>query len=362
MKIELKIFKLGDIAKGYIDNDEEGCLAYGGKLNIRPKYQREFVYDDKKRNEVINTIRKGFPLNVMYWVKNDDRYEVLDGQQRTISFCQYIEGEFSINDLTFQNLTIDEQKEILNYELNIYICEGTDREKLDWFKIINIAGEKLTDQELRNAAYTGEWLTDAKRHFSKSNCPAYNISNEYIKGSTLRQEYLETSLKWITDGKSVRSYMSKHKEELNCNDLWLYFQKVINWVKALFITYRREMKGLPWGIYYNKYKEDNFDPRTLEDKIKNLMEDWEVSNKKGIYEYVLSNGTLEKKLNIREFNQKQKREAYERQNGICVKCEETFSFEGMEGDHIIPWSRGGKTTNDNCQMLCKRCNGSKSDK
>jgi len=361
MEIELKHFKLGDISNGYIDNDEEGCFAFDGKLNIRPKYQREFVYGDEKRNEVIKTIQKKFPLNVMYWVKNGDKYEILDGQQRTISFCQYIHAEFSLNDITFDNLTFDKKEEILNYKLNIYICEGSESEKLDWFKIINIAGVKLTDQELRNAVYTGEWLVDAKRHFSKKNCAAYNISNNYINGKTIRQEYLEIALKWISNNNKIETYMSKHQNDSNCNELWLYFQNVINWVKVLFPNFRKEMKGLSWGTFHNEYKDIKFDSRYLEEEIKKLMKDTDVTNKKGVYEYLLSNKKLENKLSIKAFDDKEKREAFEKQEGICNHCEEKFSFENMEGDHIVPWSKYGKTIGDNCQMLCKRCNGLKSN-
>ena len=179
MKIEMNEIPIREIFKGYIDSEENGIVAYSGLLNIRPAFQREFVYDDKKRNEVINTVRKGFPLNVMYWVKtNNGGYELMDGQQRTLSICQYINGDFSINYQYFHNLTEEEKEQILDYPLMIYICEGNDKEKLDWFKIINIAGEKLTNQELRNAIYTGTWLSDAKKYFSKSGCPAYQIGNK----------------------------------------------------------------------------------------------------------------------------------------------------------------------------------------
>ncbi|CAN5394656.1 hypothetical protein BH23CHL1_BH23CHL1_24770 [soil metagenome] len=173
MKIELHRMMIGEVLKGYLDSAEEGVTAYNGQLNIRPKYQREFVYKDKQRDEVIRTVRNGFPLNVMYWMKNDEgTFEVLDGQQRTISIGQYLAGDFSIDNRFFHNLTRDEQVQILDYELMIYHCEGTDKERLDWFRIINIAGEKLTDQELLNAVYTGPWLSDAKLKFSKSNCAA----------------------------------------------------------------------------------------------------------------------------------------------------------------------------------------------
>ena len=193
MKIELHEITIRDITEGYVDNQENGVVGYNGILNIRPKYQREFVYTEDKRNAVIDTINKGFPLNVMYWVKNDDgTFEVLDGQQRTLSFCQYVNNDFSLNNKAFHNLTKTEQDRILDYKCMIYFCEGTDLEKLEWFKIINIAGEKLTDQELRNAVYTGTWLTSAKLKFSKTGCAAYNLGKDYVAGNTIRQEYLET--------------------------------------------------------------------------------------------------------------------------------------------------------------------------
>ena len=238
MKIELHEITIKDICNGYIDNQENGVVGYGGKLNIRPKYQREFVYDDKKRTAVIETICKNFPLNVMYWVKNEDgTFEVLDGQQRTISFCQYVSGVFSVENRTFHNLTKVEQDAILNYKTMVYFCEGNDKEKLEWFKIINIAGEKLTNQELRNAVYTGGWLSSAKTYFSKNGCVAYRLAKDYVNGSPIRQEFLETAIEWINDGK-IEEYMSVNQHAPNANELWLYFSNVINWVKLTFHIYR----------------------------------------------------------------------------------------------------------------------------
>ena len=187
MKIDLHRITVREVAKDYVDNAEEWVVWYGWKLNIRPKYQREFVYDDKKREAVVNSVRKDFPLNVMYWMKNEDgTFEILDGQQRTVSICQYVNWDYSINAQYFHWLTKDEQEQILNYPLMIYFCEWTDKERLDWFEVINFAWEKLTPQELRNAIYTWEWLTDAKRHFSKSWCVAYQIWNDYVKWSAIR--------------------------------------------------------------------------------------------------------------------------------------------------------------------------------
>ena len=360
MKIELKEILIKDVAKNYVDSAEEGVVGYDGKLNIRPKYQREFVYDEKKRNAVIDTIRKGFPLNVMYWVKNEDgTYEVLDGQQRTISFCQYINGDFSIDNRAFHNLTKTEQDLILNYKLMIYFCEGNDKEKLDWFQIINIAGEKLTDQELRNAVYTGPWLTNAKTHFSKSNCAAYLLAKDYVSGSPIRQEYLETALEWINNG-NIEEYMSKNQHKPNANELWTYFRNVIEWVKLTFTTYRKEMKGINWGALYNQFKDVTYDTNKLEKEIQELMIDDDVTNKKGVYIYVLTRN--KKHLNIRTFTDNQKRSAYERQQGICKTCGKHFDIKEMEADHITPWHAGGQTNAENCQMLCRECNRRKSGK
>jgi len=360
MKIELKQILIRDVIENYKNDDEEGVVGFKGNLNIRPKYQREFVYKDKQRNAVIETIRKDFPLNVMYWVKNKDgTFEVMDGQQRTISFCEYVAGKFSLNFQYFHNLEENEKEQILNYKLMIYFCEGKDKEKLDWFKIINIAGEKLTEQELRNAIYTGTWLTDAKRHFSKTGCPAYNLASDYMKGTPIRQDYLETAISWISNS-GIEEYMAKNQNKPNANELWLYFQSVINWVKATFSKYRKEMKGVDYGILYNEFKDKEFDSKKIEKEIVELMQDEDVTKKSGIYPYVITRN--EKYLSIRSFTDKMKRESYERQKGICPKCEEHFEIEEMEADHKKLWSEGGKTTLENCQMLCKEDHREKSNK
>ena len=363
MKIELHKISVREVIAGYKDSAEEGVMAYGGKLDIRPKYQREFVYKGEQRNAVIETIKNGFPLNVMYWVKtNEGNYEVLDGQQRTISIGQYVNGDFSLNARFFHNLTDEEQEQILDYELMIYFCEGTDKEKLDWFKIINIAGEKLTEQELRNAVYTGPWLSDAKLKFSKSNCAAYLLANDggaLLTGSPIRQEYLETALSWINNEK-IEDYMAKHQHKANADELWNYFQNVIAWVRETFTNYRREMSGVEWGELYNKFKDNKLNASKLEVEIKDLMQDEDVTKKSGIYPYILTR--QEKYLSIRAFTDKMKREAYEKQEGVCVKCKKPFEIQEMEADHITPWHEGGKTISENCQMLCKQDNRTKSGK
>lgn len=358
MKIELKEITIREVSNGYINDNEEGVVGYGGNLNIRPKYQREFVYKDKQRDAVIETVKKNFPLNVMYWVKNeDDTYEVLDGQQRTISICEYVAGAFSLNSMYIGNLTDVEKNQILDYKLMVYFCEGNDKEKLDWFKTINIAGEKLTNQELRNAIYTGTWLTDAKKYFSKTGCPAYNIGSDYLTGSPIRQDYLETAISWLSNEK-IEDYMAESQHKPNANELWLYYNSLISWIRVVFPKYRREMKGVSFGPLYNAYKDKEFDDKKLEAEITELMQDEDVTKKSGIYEYVLTRN--ERYLSIRTFTDKQKRESYERQKGICVKCGVQFELNEMEADHITPWHEGGKTTAENCQMLCKYDNRIKS--
>ena len=362
MKIKLNEIPVREIVEGFKDDAENGVIGYDGKLDIRPAFQREFIYNEKERNAVIDTVNKGFPLNVMYWCKNDDKFELLDGQQRTLSICQYVNGDFSFNQRYYNNLTQTEKDSILDYKLMIYICEGTDKEKLDWFKIINIAGEKLTDQELRNAMYTGTWLYDAKRHFSKTGCPAYQIGEKYMSGSTIRQDYLETALKWISnrEGIEIEDYMAKNQHNEDSNELWMYYQNVLDWVKRLFPNYRKEMKGIEWGFLFNKYKDQVYNSDKLEQEIKRLMMDDDVTKKSGIYSYLITGE--EKFLNIRTFTDSQKREAYERQDGICPICKGRFEINEMEGDHITPWHEGGKTDIDNLQMLCKDCNRRKSGK
>lgn len=362
MEVKLYEIKVRDLVENYSDHAEEGVYGYNNRLDIRPPYQREFIYNDKQRALVIDTLTKGFPLNVMYWsVKEDGNYEIIDGQQRTISICQYVHGVFSFKDRYFHNLQQNEKEQILNYPLTIYLCTGTDSEKLDWFETINIAGVVLTNQELLNAIYNGSWVTDAKRHFSKSNSAAYGIGSDYLSGSAIRQDYLETALKWISsrDEITLTDYMAKNQHEPNANALWRYFKDVIEWVKLTFPVYRRIMKGLPWGEFYNEYKDNVYDTNKLEERILELLVDDDVTSKKGVYGYILTGD--ERYLSIRSFTQQQKIEAYERQNGICPICKKHFDIGQMHADHITPWSKGGKTEANNCQMLCADDNRRKSN-
>ena len=392
MKIELHQIKVRELCASYDDRSiqEEGITGYGGRLNIRPKYQREFVYDEKKRNAVMDTVWQGFPLNVMYWVKTNPTsssdsgpasssdsgpmYELLDGQQRTISICSFIAGEYMMlfdgNLLGFHNMTVEQQNRILDYELQVYICEGTDEEKLKWFRTINIAGEKLTDQEIRNAIYSGSWVTQAKRRFSKTGCVAYKTGSDYMSGSPIRQDYFETALRWIADYQGLKAegdklpidtYMVLHQHDTDADELWQYFQNVINWIKIHFTKlYKKEMKGVEWGLLYNKYKDTTLTATVIGEEVALLMRDSDVQKKSGIFWYVFDHD--ERHLGIRAFDDNTKREVYERQGGICPLCSKHFEIEQMEADHIKPWVEGGRTVADNCQMLCRDCNRRKSSK
>ena len=359
MKIELLDLTVQELVEDYYDDDEGGVTGYGGKLDIRPPFQREFVYKDKERNAVIDSILKGFPLNVMYWADRENgEFEIIDGQQRTISIAQYVEGDFSFNDLYFHNLPSDKQELILDYKLMVYVCSGTGSEKLDWFKTINIAGKKLTNQELRNAVYAGTWLSDAKRYFSRNGCAAYQIGNAYVNGSPIRQEYLEIVIKWVskTRLKTTWGRISTMKTRL---PLWEYFQLVIKWVESTFTTKRpKMMKGVDWGRLYNDFRDADLDADEIEQETVRLILDDDVTRDAGIYPYILTRE--EKHLNIRAFSDNMKQKAYEKQAGICVICDDEFTLEEMEADHITPWSQDGKTSEDNCQMLCKKCNREKS--
>ena len=378
MQIELHKITVRELTKEYEDNEEQGVRGYGGRLDIRPPYQREFIYDEKKRAAVITTIKRGFPLNVMYWATRDEDadvpFEVMDGQQRTISICQYVNGDFAYDFQYFHNLTQSEQDQILDYELMVYVCSGSDREKLDWFETINIAGERLTAQELRNAVYAGPFVSDAKRYFSKSNCAAYNMGKYLMNGSPIRQEFLETALKWIANSQSkptgrmtIEGYMAKHQHDPNASQLWQYFSAVMTWVAATFDIGKRKqiMKGVDWGSLYDRFHEQVLDKATFDKEIARLIIDSDVQNNKGICPYVLTRD--EHYLDLRAFPDDIKLEVYERQHHHCANPEcpnhdQEFEFSEMEGDHITPWRDGGRTVIENCQMLCRDCNRRKGSK
>ena len=358
---------VGDIARGYINNEEQGIRGYGGQLDIRPPYQREFIYNESEQQAVISTVLKGYPLNVMYWVRRSEDaecpYEVMDGQQRTLSLCEYVDGKFTYDFKNFFNQPADIQKLILDYPLTIYLCEGEPSEKLEWFKTINIAGKPLNEQEINNAVYAGPFVTDAKRHFSKSNCGASRLGKDLVNGRPLRQELLKKALEWMAEhetreGKpqSVVGYMAEHQHDPNANNLWTYFQNVLNWTITNFDLkrFKKIMKGLNWALYYDKYHSTTLDTADLASRISKLILDSDVQKQMGIIPYVLTGD--ERHLDLRSFPEDIKLAVWEKQHHICLSCQKEFDYEFMEGDHITPWREGGRTVIENCQMLCRECN------
>ena len=356
-----------EITKGYTNNDEQGVRGFGGQLDIRPPYQREFIYNEKEQEAVITTVLNGYPLNVMYWVKRSDDaecpYEVMDGQQRTLSLCEYVAGKFSHDYKNFFNQPMDVQNKILDYKLTVYVCEGEASEKLEWFKTINIAGKALNEQEINNAIYAGPFVSDAKRHFSKSNCGAYRLGKDLVNGTPIRQDFFKKALEWMAEHETRNGhrqtavgYMAQHQHDPNANNLWSYFQNVLNWAMTNFSLkkFKKIMKGLNWAELYDKYRNETLNTEELERRISALIRDGEIQKQTGIIPYVLTGD--ERHLDLRSFPEDIKLAVWERQSHICPICGKEFDFEFMEGDHITPWREGGRTVTENCQMLCRECN------
>lgn len=358
---------VGEITRGYTNNDEQGVRGYDGRLDIRPPYQREFIYNEREQQAVITTVLQGYPLNVMYWVKRSDDadcpFEVMDGQQRTLSLCEYVAGKFSYDFKNFFNQPADIQQRILNYRLTIYVCEGEASEKLAWFRTINIAGKPLNEQEISNAVYAGPFVSDAKRHFSKSNCGAWRLAKDLVNGTPIRQDYLKQALQWMADHETRQGhrqtlvgYMAAHQHDPNANNLWTYFQNVANWAITNFDLrrFRRIMKGLDWALYYDKFHTTTLDTSALAQQISQLLRDGDIQKPQGIIPYVLTGDELS--LDLRAFPEDIKLAVYEEQHHRCALCGREMDYEFMEGDHITPWREGGRTVKENCQMLCRDCN------
>lgn len=374
---EMKL-KVSELVRGYHeDTATSRVVAWDGRLDVRPEYQREYVYNADQRDAVINTVLHGFPLSIMYFVRRDDgNYEVLDGQQRIISICQYatnhaisvkipsrtMPGMFDT--VNYPNLFDEQLKAFNDYELSVYICEGTDDEKIDWFQVINIAGTPLEKQEILNAMLHSQWLTDAKSVFSRHNCAAHKRYGKYLKGEYIRQTYLETAFRWAADSEgltgkyAIRQYMQKHRGDANADALWKYFEDVFAWAKRSFGDYDASMKGVEWGLLYNRHRDDKLDAAETRRQLETLLRDPEIKKKSGVYEYILTGE--QKVLNLRQFEEGDRQTMYHRQNGRCAICGLPFDIKDMHGDHIIPWSKGGRTTLDNGQMLCTKCNLQKS--
>lgn len=378
---------VGDICKGFIydKNEQKGLFGLDGKLIIQPEYQRNYIYGDGKRDvAVIESLLKGYPLGLIYFVKNEDGlYEVLDGQQRITSFARYVtmSWPFSVeldkNPRYFNSLEQDLQKKITETKLTIYVCEGEPSEIQEWFKIINIAGMPLVEQELRNAAYHGPFVTLAREEFSNTQNANMSRWQTYIKGDPKRQAILEAALAWVS-GNQIERYMSQHRHDTNIDELKNHFDTVINWIDAIFEYAGSEMRGLAWGRLYEEYHKNAYSRDIVAGRVNALLDDSQITDKRGIFEYILGGETDPKLLNIRVFDKKTIRTVYRKQTAIaeaqgvsnCPLCAighgnnavRIYKEEEMDADHVTAWSNGGATDESNCQMLCKTHNRAKGNK
>lgn len=378
---------VADICKGFRfdKNEGKGVNGLNGKLVIQPAYQRNYIYDKGGKDvDVVKSLLKGYPIGLLYFVKTDDGYEVLDGQQRITSFGRFVTStyKFSVNDASgnpryFDSLSQDEQEKILNTKLTIYVCEGTANDIQEWFQTVNIAGVPLNDQELLNAAYHGPFVTLARKEFSNSNNANMQKWQAYINGDPKRQQILEAALDWVSDG-HIKEYMSQHRQDTNIDELVNHFTSVIDWINTLFDVPYKEMRGLPWGGFYRKYHNTPYNKDEVNQKVSELMEDLHVHNRKGIFEYVLGGCTEPKLLEIRVFDENVKRAKYEQQTNLakasahsnCPLCaiggnsnaKRIWALKEMDADHVTAWSNGGSTDIENCQMLCRAHNQAKGNK
>lgn len=388
METELKQFKISEITEGFVYNQFEGKGLFGlnGNLTIQPEYQRNYIYAEKNGNreaEVIYSILKGYPLGLIYFnVLPNKHLEVLDGQQRITSIGRFVTGKFAISDDNgnknyFSGLSKDQQDKIMNSTLLVYKCTGKESEIKEWFKTINIVGIPLNSQELLNSVYSGPFVTKAKEEFSNSQNANIQKWSVYIKGSANRQDFLKTALEWISQDDN-ESYMSKHRNDDNINELQNYFNSIIDWASTTFYDTPKEMNQVDWGSLYEQYHSFSYDLDDINSKVQALYEDPDVTKKAGIFEYVLGGEKEPKLLNIRTFSKTDIKSKYAeqtnkaKQNGTsnCPTCNTDIEFkhtntiwleDEMEGDHIIPWSKGGKTEKENLQMLCKHHNSMKSN-
>lgn len=366
--------KVGDMDPVSFRDNETGAgvnISIGGTivfLNIRPGYQRELIYSIPLMRAVIMSILCKLSIGLIRFSRNaDGTYEVLDGQQRLLSILHFIAGDYSVQysgeTFYYHNLPDDLREQLLNYMPLVIVTDGTESEKLEWFKTINIPGAALNPQELLNAIYHGPFLAALRFMFSKTGCRAEKVSKldgkPLMKGSPIRQDLLATFLEWLADsyGTTVQDLVALHQHDESADWAWDYFAKVMEWVKTKFPTYRKEMASVQWGALYNAYKGDPRLASELEAEVSSLMADDEVTKKTGIYKFVFSRN--ERDLSLRTFTDTEKRTAYEKQGHKCAHCGQVFAYEDMQGDHIVPWAHGGKTTPDNLQMLCCKCNNSK---
>ena len=375
---------VANICDGFVYNQLEGkgLFGLGGKLTIQPEYQRNYIYADKggsKEQAVIHSLLKEYPLGLIYFNKvGADRFEVLDGQQRITSIGRFVTNKFAImdggNPKNFDSLPADQQARILDAKLLIYECEGPETKIKQWFETINIAGVPLNAQELLNAIYSGPFVTKAKEEFSNSQNANIQKWSAYVKGSANRQEFLECALDWVSKG-DIGSYMSAHRNDTNINDLKNYFNSAIDWVSTVFPDVLAEMKGLEWGRLYELHHSKSYDPKKMSGAVKELAADDEVTNRRGIFEYLLGGSTDTKLLAVRVFDEKVKKASYAKQTQaaeakgesncpLCVIGHEAnkgriYKLTEMDADHVSAWSKGGDSSAMNCQMLCVTHNRAK---
>lgn len=377
---------IDEICKGFVYNEYEGKGLFGlsGKLTIQPEYQRNYIYADGKKDvAVIHSVLKGYPIGLIYFTKvAEDKYEVLDGQQRITSLGRFLTNKFPLIDVNgvpryFDGLAEDEQNKIRNTKLTIYECEGTESEIKEWFKTINIAGVPLNEQELSNAIHSGTFVTKAKEEFSNSHNANIQKWSAYIKGSVDRQDYLRTALDWVSKG-HIDEYMSLHRHDNNINELKFYFNSVLDWISSVFTNVESEMKGLEWGRLYEAYHNTAYNPQEVKELTEKLYSDYYVKNKKGVFEYILGGCEDKKLLEIRVFDEPTKQAKYKLQtkeanaDGVsnCPLCalgmdnnkKRIWKLTEMDADHVTAWSVGGATDIVNCQMLCKMHNRSKGNR
>ena len=375
-----------DICEGFMYNELEGKGLFGlsGTLTIQPEYQRNYIYADGKRDvAVIESILKGYPLGLLYFNRvNANSLEVLDGQQRITSFGRYLTGKFAIKDDNgmeqyFSGLASDKQQKIVTAKLLIYECEGTESEIKEWFKTINISGVPLTNQELLNAVYSGPFVTLGKEEFSNSQNANIQKWSAYISGSANRQDFLERALEWVSKN-NVGVYMSQHRFDTNITELKNYFTAVIDWVSTVFTDVESEMRGLEWGRLYETYSKQPYNSKTVSEQVKNLYADPYIKNRKGVFEYILGGATDKKLLEVRVFDEATKKATYAIQTaaaeekGIsnCSHCAighdankiKIWKPVDMDADHVAAWSKGGATSDKNCEMLCKPHNRAKGNR
>lgn len=375
-----------DINEGFVYNEYEGkgLFGWGGRLTIQPEYQRNYIYADGKKDvAVIDSLLKGYPLGLLYFVKvGEDKYEILDGQQRVTSFGRYITSKFAIKDENgmeqyFDGLSEDKKKKILDSQLTIYICEGEESEIKEWFKTINIVGVPFNNQELLNAIYSGPFVTKAREEFSNSNNANIQKWSAYIRGDVNRQDFLATALNWVSKG-NIDNYMSQHRFDDNINELKTYFNSVITWASTVFKDVKSDMRGLEWGRLYETYRNVSYDPNKVSETLCKLYSDPQVQDTKGICEYILGGCKDTKLLNIRVFDDNTKRTVYEKQTldavekkiSNCPLCalgndnnkNRIWEIREMEADHVTAWSKGGSTDINNCQMLCQMHNRAKGNR